>query len=39
MRETRKIYLTVLIGFFVLMGMIIVLAEGSAVMPFIYTLF
>jgi hypothetical protein len=39
LRETRKIYITLLIGFFVLMGLIIVLAEGSAVMPFIYTLF
>lgn len=39
MRETRKVYIAMLIGFFVLMGVVIVLAEGSAVMPFIYTLF
>ena len=38
-KETRKIYLSLLVAMLLLMGAVIVLTEGSAVMPFIYTLF
>lgn len=38
-KETRKIYISLLIAMLLLIGGVIVLAEGSAVMPFIYTLF
>ncbi len=38
-KETRKIYLSLLVALMLLMGAVIVLTEGSAVMPFIYTLF
>lgn len=39
MKATRKIYLSLLIAFLLLMGAVVVLSEGSALMPFIYTIF
>ena len=39
MRERKKFWLAPIIIFLVLLGALIVLAEGSAVAPFIYTLF
>ena len=38
-KDTRKIYISLLIAFLLLIGGVIILAEGSAVMPFVYTLF
>lgn len=38
-KATRNIFISLLIAFFLLLGLLIVLSEGSAVMPFIYTLF
>jgi NAD/NADP transhydrogenase beta subunit len=38
-KETRKIYLSLLIALLLLMGLVIVVAEGTAIMPFIYTIF
>jgi hypothetical protein len=39
MREAKKFWLAPIILIMVLLGGLIVLAEGSAVAPFIYTLF
>ncbi len=39
MRERRKFWLAPLIIILVLLGALLVLAQGSAVAPFIYTLF
>lgn len=39
MRERKKLWLAPLIIVMVLLGVLIVLAQGSAVAPFIYTLF
>lgn len=39
MRERKKFWLLPIIAFLVLLGSLIVLTEGSAVAPFIYTLF
>lgn len=39
MRERKKFWLAPIILTMVLLGGLIVLAEGSAVAPFIYTLF
>ena len=39
MRERKKFWLAPLIIIMVLLGVLIVLAQGSAVAPFIYTLF
>ena len=39
LKETRKIYLGLFLALLLLMGTLIVLTEGSAVMPFIYALF
>ena len=39
MRERKKFWLAPIIIFLVLLGALMVLAEGSAVAPFIYTLF
>jgi hypothetical protein len=39
MRERKKFWLTPIIIVMVLLGGLIVLAQGSAVAPFIYTLF
>ncbi len=39
MRERKKIWLAPILLIMVLLGALIVLAEGSAIAPFIYTLF
>lgn len=39
MRERKKLWLAPLIIILVLLGALLVLAQGSAVAPFIYTLF
>ena len=39
MRVRKKFWLAPIIIVLVLLGMLIVLAEGSAVAPFIYTIF
>ncbi|MDW8322972.1 MAG: DUF5989 family protein [Burkholderiales bacterium] len=39
MRERKKFWLAPIIVVLVLLGALIVLAQGSAVAPFIYTLF
>jgi hypothetical protein len=39
MRERKKFWLAPIILVMVLLGLLIVVAQGSAVAPFIYTLF
>ena len=39
MRERKKFWLASIIIVLLLLGILIVLAEGSAVAPFIYTIF
>jgi len=39
MKERKKFWLLPIIIFLVLLGTLLVLSEGSAVAPFIYTLF
>jgi len=39
MRERKKFWMAPIIVILVLLGLLIVLAEGSAIAPFIYTLF
>jgi len=39
MRERKKFWLAPIVIVMVLLGMLIVLAQGSAIAPFIYTLF
>ena len=39
MRERKKFWLAPIILIMLLLGMLIVLTQGSAVAPFIYTLF
>ena len=39
MRERKKFWMAPIIIVLVLLGTLIVLAEGSAIAPFIYTLF
>ena len=39
MRERKKFWMAPIIVVLVLLGLLIVLAEGSAIAPFIYTLF
>jgi Family of unknown function (DUF5989) len=39
MRERRKFWLAPIIILMVLLGALLVLAQGSAIAPFIYTLF
>jgi len=39
MKERKKFWLAPIILIFVLLGILLVLAQGSAVAPFIYTLF
>lgn len=39
MRERKKFWLAPIIIVMLLLGMLIVVAQGSAVAPFIYTLF
>lgn len=38
-KATRNIYISFLIAFFLFMSMVVVMTEGSAIMPFIYTIF
>jgi hypothetical protein len=38
-KATRNIVVALLITFLLLLGTVIVLTEGTAVMPFIYTIF
>lgn len=39
MRVRKKFWLTPIIGVLLLLGALIVLTQGSAIAPFIYTLF
>lgn len=39
MRERKKFWLAPIIAIMLLMGALIVLTQGSAIAPFIYTLF
>ena len=39
MRERKKFWLTPVVVVMVLLGAVVVLAQGSAIAPFIYTLF
>jgi len=39
MRENKKLWLAPILLLLVLLGALIVFAEGSAIAPFIYTLF
>jgi hypothetical protein len=39
MKKRKKLWLAPIIGIMLLLGALIVLAQGSAVAPFIYTLF
>jgi len=39
MKERKKFWLAPIIAMMLLLGVLIVLTEGSAVAPFIYTLF
>ena len=39
MRERKKFWLAPIIGVMLLLGALLVLAQGSAIAPFIYTLF
>ena len=39
MRERKKLWLAPIIAVMVLLGGLLVLAQGSAIAPFIYTLF
>jgi len=39
LKSTRKIYISLLIALLLLMGVVVVLTEGTAIMPFIYTIF
>jgi hypothetical protein len=39
MRERKKLWMAPIIVIMLLLGMLIVLSQGSAVAPFIYTLF
>ena len=39
MRERKKFWLAPIIAVMILLGALIVLSQGSAVAPFIYTLF
>ena len=39
LKERKKFWLLPIIIFLLLLGMLIVMTEGSAVAPFIYTLF
>lgn len=38
-KATRNIVVALLVAFLLLVGTVIVLTEGSAIMPFIYTIF
>jgi len=39
MRERKKFWLAPIIGMLVLLGMLLVVAQSSAIGPFIYTIF
>jgi len=39
MRERKKLWMAPIIGIMLLLGMLVVLTQGSAIAPFIYTLF
>lgn len=39
MRERKKFWMAPIIAVLVLLGLLIVLAEGSAIAPFIYAIF
>ena len=39
MRARKKYWLIPLVGMMVILGLMLVLAKGSAIAPFIYTLF
>lgn len=39
MRERKKLWMAPIIVIMLLLGMLVVLSQGSAVAPFIYTLF
>jgi hypothetical protein len=39
LKESKKIYISLFLAFLLLIGTLILLTEGTAVMPFIYTLF
>ena len=39
MRERKKLWMAPIIGIMLLLGILVVMTQGSAVAPFIYTLF
>lgn len=39
MRERRKLWMAPIIGIMLLLGILVVMTQGSALAPFIYTLF
>lgn len=38
-KKTRNIYISLFLVFLLLIGALVLLTEGTAVMPFVYTLF
>ena len=39
MRERKKLWMAPIIGIMLLLGILVVMTQGSALAPFIYTLF
>lgn len=39
MRERKKLWMAPIIGIMLLLGILVVMTQGSAMAPFIYTLF
>jgi len=39
MRERKKLWMAPIIGIMLLLGVLVVLTQGSALAPFIYTIF
>jgi len=39
MRERKKLWMAPIIGIMMLLGILVVMTQGSALAPFIYTLF
>ena len=39
MRERKKLWMAPIIGIMLLLGILVVMSQGSALAPFIYTLF
>ena len=39
MRERKKLWMAPIIGIMLLLGVLVVMTQGSALAPFIYTLF